>query len=510
MNRAPLLFIALAVAGCAANRSAMMLRSDGGGYSINVRDYGAIANDQVDDTAAIQRALIDARGNYFEGRHASGSTVFLPAGQYDVTGLEIYTGTTLRGEGQGSFIKCSTTRPAVSLKSHFTHGGIAFVNIENLSIAAPQSSCIASPGTCNSRFGRLAVSSKDVCLAFDNYNQDCLFHDIYVSQTGSGAIRLVGNANRIDRMDIEGGPTPNYQFVKPRAMIDISGDGNEISGCIVEGGYHGIPVAIKGSENHWRNNWLEFDTRPDHVHVLLEDASMCDFDRLSAGPGYVIRMRRCSGIRIGELWQSGDRMLDAFDLDEQTSGVQIDSVNAPFDGGGMDSSRVHALRYYSRNARSLVPNPPFRTDHNWASTLAPPAISASSPNEKPAWAAQLSDGTKLATSIERKDDHSGWRLRIDVPDNPKSAALAVRGPVRPPQEFVGATPFASWRIDVPSAEQNVIVYCQDDSTEFAARCTNSLTAARFPRPIQAQGDLLMTIPHAKPGRYYVSDVRVGL
>lgn len=487
----------------------MMLQNDGCGYSINVRDYGAIPNDLSDDTAAIQRALIDARGNYFNGRSGSGATVFLPAGEYDVRGLEIYTGTTLRGEGEGSFIKCSTTRPAIALKSHFGHGGIAFVNIENLSIAAPQSSCIASPGATNCRFERLSLSSKDVCLAFEAYHQDCVFHDIYVAQTGSGAIRLGGNANRIDRLDTEGAPDPNYEFVQPRAMIDINGDGNEISGCIVEGKYHGVPVAIKGSENHWRNNWIEFDLRPDNVQLLLEDASMCDFDRISAGRGFVVRMRRCSGIRIGELWQSGDRMLDAFDLDDKSGGVQIDSVNAPFDGGGMDDPRVHALRYYSRNARTLVPNPPFRTDQNWAATLALPAT-ASSTNDKPAWTAQLSDGTKLTTSIERKDDHTGWRLRIDVPDNPKSATLTVRVPVRPPADFVEATPFASWRIDVPSAEQNVVVYCQDDVTEFAARCTNSLTAARFPRPLQAQGDLLMTIQHAKPGRYYVSDVRVGL
>src|SRR5689334_14123904 len=102
MNRSLSVLIALTIAGCAAGRSTMMLQNDGGGYSINVRDYGAVADDGRDDTAAIQRALIDARGNYFNGRSTSGATVFLPAGEYDVQGLEIYTGTTLRGEGHGS------------------------------------------------------------------------------------------------------------------------------------------------------------------------------------------------------------------------------------------------------------------------------------------------------------------------------------------------------------------------------------------------------------------------
>src|SRR5438034_1320620 len=83
--------------------------------------------------------------------------------------------------------------------------GVAFVTIENLSIAAPKSCCIQSTATCNSRFERLALSSKEVCIQFDGYNQACIFHDIYIAQTGSGALRVSGNANRIDRMDIEGG-----------------------------------------------------------------------------------------------------------------------------------------------------------------------------------------------------------------------------------------------------------------------------------------------------------------
>src|SRR4051812_39058719 len=97
---------ALLLCGCAASiggRRIMLLQSDGVGYSINARDFGAVPNDLHDDTAAIQKALIAARGNYFNGRLGLGSTVFLPAGEYDVEGLEIFTGTTLRGEGHGSF-----------------------------------------------------------------------------------------------------------------------------------------------------------------------------------------------------------------------------------------------------------------------------------------------------------------------------------------------------------------------------------------------------------------------
>jgi hypothetical protein len=283
-------------------------------------------------------------------------------------------------------------------------------------------------------------------------------------------------------------------------MIEINGDGNEISGCVVEGGYHGIPIAIKGGLNHYRNNWIEFDCKPDGVALLLEDAWMSDFDRFPLGPGGVVRMRNCRGVRFGEVWLTGDRLTDGFDLDEQTGGVEIDSVNCAFDCGGLDDPKIHPLRIFSRNAKQVISCPPFRTSDNWAAPLE---------RDKNSWLVQWTDGTTIPASIQPKPDHTGYRLRIDIPDNGKTQTFRVIVPLNVPADFVGCTPFASWRADAPPG-QNMIVYCQGMDREFFTRSTGSLTATRFPRPIKAGGELAMYFHHARPGMYYVSDVRVGL
>jgi parallel beta-helix repeat protein len=62
--------------------------------SISVSSYGAVGNGQADDTAAIQAAL-DA---------GAGKVVFVPAGTYKVSGLQLRTATTLNLDAQARIV----------------------------------------------------------------------------------------------------------------------------------------------------------------------------------------------------------------------------------------------------------------------------------------------------------------------------------------------------------------------------------------------------------------------
>jgi hypothetical protein len=64
----------------------------------NVKDYGATGDGTTDDGAAIQAAINAANA-------AGGGTVFVPAGTYLCSGLDLYSNITLAGSGWGSILK---------------------------------------------------------------------------------------------------------------------------------------------------------------------------------------------------------------------------------------------------------------------------------------------------------------------------------------------------------------------------------------------------------------------
>jgi parallel beta-helix repeat protein len=69
---------------------------------VSVLDYGAVGDGVTDDTAAVQAAL-NAR---------AGKDVYFPAGTYLCGGLTVKSGTTMRGDGDGSVILASPSLPA--------------------------------------------------------------------------------------------------------------------------------------------------------------------------------------------------------------------------------------------------------------------------------------------------------------------------------------------------------------------------------------------------------------
>jgi hypothetical protein len=467
----------------------------------SVRDYGAVPDDDRDDTAAIQKALRDNRGNYFNGRpdgrtDTGGGVVFLPKGKYLTTGLELFTGNTLRGE-PGTLLLCTTDKPAITLKSHFEHDGVAFVAVEDLSITAPKSCAIRSGGVTNAIFHNLRVSSREVCLQFDGYTQAADFDNIYVGQTGSGAVRVSGNANRIRGIDTEGGASPNYPDYKPaKAVVEVNGDGNEISGCILEGGHRGVAFAISGELTQYRNNWIEMDTSGGPT-VLLENSAASHFDLLTG----VVRMRNCRGVQIAELWTGADHLRESLELDAATGGVVIDVVNAQCDAGGLDDPQVLVRAQYSRIGKIVVERNPFRTRENWCVPL----------NNKtsPSILAQWKDGTAIAAMVEPKPDRTGNCIRIEIPENAKDGMFYVIVPLKVPALNVGSRPYAMWRADGP-AGQNMIVVQGQWAHELPTRSMNSLTATRFVAPVANRDQLIFCFYHAKPGTYRLSDIRVGL
>jgi hypothetical protein len=72
----------------------------------NVADYGAIADDTMDDSTAIQNAINDANAN-------GGGTVYVPGGTYMVSDLKLYSNIALEGDGWNSVLKQNSNAPGV-------------------------------------------------------------------------------------------------------------------------------------------------------------------------------------------------------------------------------------------------------------------------------------------------------------------------------------------------------------------------------------------------------------
>ena len=105
-------------------------------YLYNVKDYGAVGDGVADDTAEIQSAIDDAYAN-------GGGTVYVPAGIYKMTGVMLRDKVSLRGDGDGSILRCTSTTAAAIYMETTT------VPVGNLSIQDLRLESTAASGSAN-------------------------------------------------------------------------------------------------------------------------------------------------------------------------------------------------------------------------------------------------------------------------------------------------------------------------------------------------------------------------
>ncbi len=110
--------------------------------AVDVRDFGAIPNDGIDDSDAIEAAIASLPlgvGNP-SGVNPSGGIIQFPPGTFDITrSIKLSSGVTLRGSGLQTIIHdVSTNRnhPAILLYSPYTHHFNIGATIEDMTIYA--------------------------------------------------------------------------------------------------------------------------------------------------------------------------------------------------------------------------------------------------------------------------------------------------------------------------------------------------------------------------------------
>lgn len=426
----------------------------------DVTRFGAIADDKLDDTAAFQAAIDSVPVLNPDG--AQGGTVFVPRGTWLISSLRLPPAVQLIGEGDGSYLIGSGELPTVRLWSPFGHGFVIGAAVRDLKIFSPTSDCIGfdrptvKGNLVNCRFENLSLKSGGGHYAVDLvgglagdrageagglYSQDCVLRNVKVRNFGGGAVRINGNANLIDRVNTEGSDD-DPRFACEPARVVVTGGGNTISGCIIEGG--GKPAVayhVKGTFT-WIGNWAETTRDADGVAYRFVNASgQVDTLKLLASD-FKASFVNCPAMQIGRLdfRSSDDRPASSIVLDG-TSNVTVDLAITQRDCGWLDHDRFRIRQVLNEAANIVLDNPPQPRSGN---LLRNPNLSKLSVNGKATPEAYwfVSDttaqGRKCEFAVKAETTAGGERaLRIDVKSNPDRHNLLVRVELAVPTEFVG-------------------------------------------------------------------------
>jgi hypothetical protein len=292
---------------------------------IDVRDFGAIPNDGIDDTDEIQAAIdsLPMSNGVPDGRSPAGGIVLLPAGVFDISRpLKVHSGITLRGAGNNTVIHhvgTNRSHAAIELWSPFTHHFNSSATIENLSIYARWGIGISVDpfmfgDVTDLRLANLRVSALGAAIDLRNqavYHSD--IDNVEVYNPGSTAL-WVGRRNdgwgadmRVRNFRVTGNARGSY--VEEQGIVVLTCDALVQGLSISVRGADAVPlyVSIGGGLTMYDVN-LTVPTQylPGDALAHFNNVPRVDIDYLSGvGMGRRIRMTDAHDVQIKYLESDG-------------------------------------------------------------------------------------------------------------------------------------------------------------------------------------------------------------
>ena len=209
-------------------------------YGVDVRYFGAIPNDGVDDSAAIQAAIdsLPKANGVPIGSTPVGGVVLIPAGVWDVARtLTLHSGVTLRGAGHATVlhdVQTDRASSAIRLVSPFVHHFNIGVTVEHLTLYTRWARGISIDpdmgGDVNDlRLNNIRISARGTAIDLSErriYHTD--IDDVEVYNPGGAALRLgpadgVSFVNRMRNFRVTGAARGGF-FNPYRALVNIGGD----------------------------------------------------------------------------------------------------------------------------------------------------------------------------------------------------------------------------------------------------------------------------------------------
>lgn len=482
---------------------------------VDIKQFGAIGDGIHDDTAAIQAALdsIPVSGATSSGKTISGDTVFLPKGRYLISSpLILRSAVKLKGEGHYSKI-ISQNAHAILLHTPFGHGYWECGGVEDLSIytegLVDKSAGVKAKGITidESVLDLTALVLKNIWMECEGmcidiakaYSQNCIIDNVQASNGGDGLLSIFGNANQLNALNTEGAPRAGLKIEK--GVVTVSGAGNSLTNCIIEGYPQGnVAYHIGPGSIYWRNNWMELNGGADHISYVFDQVSGFIDDLHLVGALLKAKFTDCQNLNIGsiDLVGFGGSLSDTLLLDEKTS-LKIDHVYADFDSGLLDHPRLIIGSVFSKRSQKLIKNP-LRLKNTVPSTV------FSSPSN---WTVAGSIPTlKFTYQTDNSPGRLGRRLKIVVQANPDHGNLSAQIPLNVTADDSGTPSLAKYRLEGPG----LFITWQIQGAaweQLPTRVMGSLTSTHLPLPLKTGDALIFILDKPVPGTYYISDLEVG-
>lgn len=238
---------------------------------VSVKDFGAVGNGTVDDTAAFNNAILalkNTSGGGYPDQFSASYVIFVPEGVYKITApINLYSGMTLQGEGAKSVIsEESGFSGAALIVLTNSNNTVTMANVVNLGLQTTTTSGItvdnaASTAVGNCRFADLTLDCVAVALNLIGYFQFCDIANIYSYGNVDTILRLQGNANNVSRIDKERGGTGTS--ADPYILLDVGlveCRGNVLRDILIEGvtDANKTAITLDGAEDtHIYDIWIE-------------------------------------------------------------------------------------------------------------------------------------------------------------------------------------------------------------------------------------------------------------
>jgi hypothetical protein len=493
---------------------------------VDVQSFGAIPNDSLDDTLAIQQAIDSLpRGNGIPGPGNNiGGTVTFPRGSLFVSQpIQIPSGVWVRGFGNATLITNTSgdlSRGTFEFVSRDAHGfnvgaGIADIMIRTTNAMGIRAHESMRSGLVDARIQNVWISAggRGIDLTASRVYHSTL-QSTMVSDPGTTSLEfgdLAGYSadNRIIGLQLEGTARPNFR--PETAHVVLRGEYLFESGWI-EGpfGARALPLKVSGGATI-RGLWLEYlaTDLPTGIVAQFENVWRADVDRLiHIDEGRRLNLVNAQNVRINVLNTDGTGAMlrDVVAVDDN-SRLTIGAITAQRDAGMLDHPRVIVESVFNEHDRVLVHN---RVPTPAENLVVDPTFS-SIVNGQPtsdAWEITWGALNDVVGTASLEAGPYGPRLKITVHSNPNNRAVAVAAKLNVPSSFIGRPAVARWRIDGYPVE-NPLVYTRDYARQYSARAINGATAARAPGNLIGGDQLIFLFPRAV-GTYYISQVSMAV
>lgn len=487
---------------------------------INAEDFGVIADDGSDDTAALQAAIDSLpRGTGIPGGSSVvGGIVQLPLGSINtLNAIKLPSNVWLRGHNNGTVIRNMSlppTRGVIELTSPYSHHSNIGASLDQLGIYSAAAAGVRADSTLTGElkdFRMVAVRmsnwgpSVDLRNARVNYG---LFDRITISTPGTMAFWLgkpdnssIGNVVRAVRT--AGLARPGFQTEK--AMFVFMGD-TKIEGGSVEDIWDQFSMAhirafYASGTIRMDGLYMEFPRTEDGIGFMFENCRGT-IDRLDhVNPWRRVHLINSSDVRIRHLNISGLTTLlkETISVDA-SSKLTLDTVYGQWDSGMLDHPRVMIKGFYNRSAGTLVE---MSLANGGPTLLADPGMTNVSDTVYSIkdWQIYWADGYSGQLGTYQVETVSGvQRLRINLAE---PGYFHIRINLNIPASAVGRNGIARWRADGPT---QVYVYTFANLQQYLVRSMNSMTAGRTPVPLKLGDQLWINVGSpttpAAAGTYY--------